>query len=99
MSNAEMLLALRSPDSGWLAAVVCALDEAMMDPVFDEVQRNVVRALLDRSRVPGIVALAAHAGLLNFESATQVQLDMRDFHPSVPFSAPRQKLTLAVSNS
>lgn len=99
MSNAEMLLALRSPDSGWLAAVVCALDEAMMDPVFDESQRNVVRALLDRSRVPGIVALAAHAGLLNFESATQARTDLHDYRSSVPPSLPRQKLTLAVSNS
>lgn len=99
MSNAEMLLALRSPDSGWLAAVVCALDEAMMDSVFDEVQRSVVRDLLERSRVPGIVALAAHAGLLNFESATQARIDMLDAELTTTPSAPRQKLTLAVSNS
>ncbi len=99
MSNAEMLLALRSPNSGWLAAVVCALDEAMLDPVFDEAQRGVVRDLLERSRVPSIVALAAHASLLNFESATQARLDMLDVHAINPPSAPRQKLTLAVSNN
>lgn len=99
MSNAEMLLVLRSPNSGWLAAVVCALDEAMLDPAFDEEQRSVVRDLLERSRVPSIVALAAHASLLNFESATQARFDMLDFPAITPPATPRQKLTLAVSNN
>ena len=99
MSNAEILLALRSPTSGWLAAVVCALDEAMLDPVFDEAQRGVVRDLLARSSVPHSVALAAHASLLNFEFATQARLDMLDGVETNLPSAPRQKLTLAVSNT
>ena len=99
MSNAEMLLALRSRTSGWLAAVVCALDEAMLDPVFDESQRDVVRDLLARSCVPHSVALAAHASLLNFESAAQAQRDMLDGHFMETPNTPRQKLTLAVSNN
>ncbi len=98
MSNAEILLALRSPNSGWLAAVVCALDEAMLDPIFDQAQRDVVRDLLERSSVPNIVALAAHASLLNFEAATQARFDMLEGRSLNLPTTPRQKLTLAVSN-
>ena len=43
----ELLLALRSPTSGWLAAMVCALEEAVQDPSFSEHHRNLVRQLLD----------------------------------------------------
>lgn len=99
MSNAEMLLALRSPTAGWLAAVVCALDEAMLDPVFDEAQRDVVCDLLKRRSVPNSVALAAHANLLNFEFAMQARRDMLGDQASDTSALPRQKLTLAVSNS
>ena len=99
MSNAEMLLALRSPSAGWLAAVVCALDEAMLDPAFDEAQRDVLRCLLERGSVPNSVALAAHANLLNFEIAMQARRDMFGDAASKMPAAPRQKLTLAVSNS
>ena len=99
MSNAEMLLALRSPSAGWLAAVVCALDEAMLDPAFDEAQRDVLRDLLERGNVPNSIALAAHANLLNFEIAMQARRDMFGDAASEMPAAPRQKLTLAVSNS
>ena len=46
-STDELLLALRSPSSGWLAALICALDEATQDPAFTEHQRDLVRGLLD----------------------------------------------------
>ena len=99
MSTAEMLLALRSPSAGWLAAVVCALDEALLDPAFDEAQRAVLRNLLERGSVPNSVAVAAHANLLNFEIAMQTRRDMLgDASSKMPATA-RQKLTLAVSNS
>ena len=99
MTKAEMLLALRSPTAGWLAAVVCALDEAMLDSSFDEAQRDLVRDLLNRSSVPNAVALAAHANLLNFESAMQARREMLDNDASNLPAARCQKLTLAVSNS
>jgi hypothetical protein len=51
-SSNEMLLALRSPTSGWLAAVICALDEALLDPEFREQHRQMLRGLLDAGQVP-----------------------------------------------
>ena len=45
----ELLLALRAPTSGWLAAVICALDEALLDPDFTEQHRAMLRNLLDNA--------------------------------------------------
>ena len=47
VSTNEMLLAMRAPTSGWLAAVICALDEALLDHDFSEQHRDMLRSLLD----------------------------------------------------
>jgi hypothetical protein len=63
----ELLLALRSPTSGWLAAMICALEEAVQDPSFSEHHRNLVRQLLDVEKIPTPVATAANDRLVRFE--------------------------------
>src|SRR4051794_3561827 len=67
VSSNELLLALRAPNSGWLAALVCALDEALQDPDFGEPQRALVRGLIDQGSVPAAVADAANERLARFE--------------------------------
>lgn len=67
----ELLLALRAPTSGWLAALILALNEAQQDPDFSEQQRDMVKALLDNGSVPGAVANAAGTRLDRFEAAVQ----------------------------
>src|SRR5947209_19853553 len=42
----ELLLALRSPTSGWLATMVCALEEAVRDPDFSANHRALLTQLL-----------------------------------------------------
>lgn len=98
MSTAEMLLALRAPNSGWLAAVLCALDEAMQDPGFDASQRNLVRELLDRPNMPNAVAQAAHETLREFEQAAHPLHFSPDQTLAAPPTRQRPKLTLCVSN-
>lgn len=98
MSTAEMLLALRAPNSGWLAAVLCALDEAMQDPGFDARQRAVLRELLDRPSMPNAVALAAHETLCEFEQATHPLYFQADRELAAMPARQRPKLTLCVSN-
>lgn len=82
-SNNELLMALRAPTSGWLAALICALDEAMQDPDFDPRQRDIVRDLLDRDAVPACVAAAADERLQRFEAA------LTDLHGAI-FDDPAQ---------
>ena len=65
----ELLLALRSPTSGWLAAMVCALEEAVQDPSFSDHHRNLVRQLLDADKIPASVSNAANTRLARFEQA------------------------------
>ena len=65
----ELLLALRSPTSGWLAAMVCALEEAVQDPNFSDHHRNLVHQLLDANTIPATVASAASDRLAHFEQA------------------------------
>jgi len=102
VSTNELLLALRAPNSGWLAALVCALDEALQDPDFGEPQRQLVRGLLDAGSVPNSVAIAANDRLTRFEET------VKDLHSLlvVPESEPvaavaaasaRPKLTLCVT--
>jgi hypothetical protein len=80
----ELLLALRAPNSGWLAAVVCALDEAMRDPDFGEPQRALLRRLLETDTIPAAVTDAATARLHAFEKAVQSLYDsMLDAIPAV----------------
>ena len=71
VSTNELLLALRAPNSGWLAALVCALDEALQDADFGEPQRALVRSLIDAGSVPNAVALAANERLARFEETVK----------------------------
>lgn len=96
-SSNELLLALRSPSSGWLAALICALDEALQDPGFSEHQRTMVRGLLDAGNVPHPVAVAANDRLERFEETVQ---DLHSFllepqpAATVQVAAARPKLTV-----
>jgi hypothetical protein len=72
----ELLLALRSPTSGWLAAMVCALEEAVQDPSFSDHHRNLVRQLLDVNAIPAPVASAANSRLARFEQSVAEMHDL-----------------------
>ena len=95
-STNELLLALRSPSSGWLAALICALDEALQDPAFSDHQRDLVRGLLDMGNVPQPVAVAANARLESFEETVKdLQTYLLEAQPPVvPVAAARPKLTV-----
>jgi hypothetical protein len=99
VSTNELLLALRAPNSGWLAALVCALDEALQDPDFGEPQREMVRGLLDAGSVPNAVAVAANDRLTRFEETVKdlhSLLVIPEPEPAVAASV-RPKLTLCVT--
>ena len=85
VSSNEMLLALRSPTSGWLAAVVCALDEALLDPDFSEQHRDMLRSLLDAGQVPENVAAASQERLHQFEEAVQTLHEAMVDEEAAPF--------------
>ena len=96
----ELLLALRSPTSGWLATMVCALEEAVRDPDFSEHHRALVRQLLDADAIPAPVAAAAEGRLSRFEQAvaeTQSSLTAAIAEPLYAARPARQKLTLVGS--
>lgn len=96
----ELLLALRSPTSGWLAAMVCALEEAVQDPDFSEHHRNLVRQLLDVDAIPAPVAAAAETRLGRFEqdvAETQRKLTAAITEPLQAAQPTRPKLTLVGS--
>jgi hypothetical protein len=95
-STNELLLALRAPSSGWLAALICALDEAVQDPAFTDHQRDLVRGLLDAGHVPQSVAVAANQRLESFEETVK---DLQSYllETQAPTPAPvaaRPKLTV-----
>jgi hypothetical protein len=102
-STNELLLALRSPTSGWLAAMICALEEAVQDPSFSEHHRNLVRQLLDADAIPVSVSHAANNRLARFEQAVSEMHDLltgpRDdaAQPSIAPLTQRPKLTLVGS--
>jgi len=94
----EMLLALRSPSSGWLAAMVCALEEAVRDPDFSEHHRALVRQLLDVTAVPAPVAAAAQDRLNRFEEEiSNTQSELVGDLETVVAQPSRPKLTLVNS--
>jgi len=93
----ELLLALRSPTSGWLATMVCALEEALRDPDFSAHQRELLTQLLAADSVPASVAAAAEDRLCRFEqsvASTQNDLLATLTQPAAP---ARPKLTLVGS--
>ena len=98
----ELLLALRSPTSGWLAAMICALEEAVQDPSFSDHHRGLVRQLLDVDAIPAPVATAANNRLARFEQAVSEMhslltgsADEEVAH--APLMTQRPKLTLVGS--
>lgn len=97
-STNELLMALRAPTSGWLAALVCALDEAMQDPDFGQQQRALVRDLLDRDEVPACVSEAADQRLQRFEAAlTELHGTIFDEPPMRKASSGCPKLTIVAT--
>jgi len=97
----ELLLALRSPTSGWLAAVVCALEEAIRDPNFTAQHRELVKRMVDADSVSLPVAVAAEERLSQFEQTiaqSQIKLISSIAEPIVKAQSTRPKLTL-VSNA
>jgi hypothetical protein len=96
----ELLLALRSPTSGWLAAMVCALEEAVRDPDFSEHHRDLIKQMLDADSVPAPVAAAAQDRLVRFEEqVAEVQTGLVAALAETPRTAQasRPKLTLVGS--
>lgn len=99
----ELLLALRSPTSGWLAAMICALEEAVQDPSFSEHHRSLVRQLLDADAIPAQVAGAANTRLARFEQSVaemhSILTNPNDEAAELPARpiAQRPKLTLVGS--
>ena len=97
----ELLLALRSPTSGWLAAVVCALEEAVRDPNFTTHHRELIKRVLDADSISLPVAVAAEERLGQFEQTvaqTQIKMVSSIAEPIVAAQSARPKLTL-VSNA
>mgnify|MGYP001600158348 CR=1 FL=1 len=101
--NTEMLLALRNPKSGWLATMICALEEALKDVDFSEHHRTMVKQLLEQGSVSAAVSEAAEERLARFEASvleTQAGLAASVAAPLVASAAlpSHPKLTL-VSNA
>lgn len=95
----ELMFALRSPNSGWLAAIVCALEEAVRDPNFNEHHRDLVRRLLDADAVPATVAGAAQERLYRFEQSISESIETQaetaaDILEQTAMLPARPKLTL-----
>ncbi|MBN8482407.1 MAG: hypothetical protein J0L88_12560 [Xanthomonadales bacterium] len=92
----ELLLALRAPTSGWLAAVICALDEALLDHDFSPTHRQLLRNLLDAGEVPASVSNAAQERLQRFEEAVQTLHEalIGNPDPGVDAGTARSHLTL-----
>ncbi len=100
LSSQEMILALRAPNAHWLAALVNALDEALLDPDFSAQQRAIVCQLLQNGIVPNGVARAADARFAQFEqSFGEHSPDSHDETAAAPSSSGRPKLTLVGSNA
>jgi len=104
LSAQEMILTLRAPNAHWLAALVNALDEALIDPEFGAQQRQMVAQLLTAGIVPASVAHAAEVRFSQFEqSFDELRGDVcaADAFPSNanrPVST-RPKLTLVGGNA
>ena len=63
-----LLLALRSPQSGWLATLITALDEARADPSFDARQQALFAELAAGAPIAASVRMAAMERQYAFDS-------------------------------
>jgi len=95
----ELLLALRSPSSGWLATLICALDEALRDGAFTPHQRELLRGVIESGNIPPAVVRAAEAGVHRFEQQLSDLMDDASAHGETSSNAQvqRPKLTLVGS--
>lgn len=67
----ELAFALRSPTSGPLAAVICALADLFEDPSFNDGHRVLLQGLLERGEIPQSLADNAMARLTSFASSLE----------------------------
>lgn len=98
----ETVFALRAPGSGWLATLICALDEASRDPDFDDYHRRLLVQLLREGTPAAAVVAAAHRRMAEFESGLERDheaLPETPALPSVPPARQRPSLTLVGSSS
>ncbi|HEX7342245.1 MAG TPA: hypothetical protein VF269_08220 [Rhodanobacteraceae bacterium] len=89
--TAEIMLALRSPDAGWLGVLACVIDEASRDGLFDERQRAFAQQLLQAGPLPAPLVDAAR------QRADRFEAELGNNHyplDDVPSAAERPKLTL-----
>ncbi|NII09319.1 hypothetical protein [Oleiagrimonas sp. C23AA] len=91
----ETLLALRNPESGWLAVLACVLDEASRDPEFDAHQRRLLAQLIVSGEpLPAAVLDAARQRADHFENELMAQNQAAMMEAP---AASRPKLTLVES--
>ena len=103
LTDAEIMLALRAPDAGWLAVLTCVLDEANHDPNFSLRQRELLKQLVDQDMFSPTVAGTARRRAARFEDELNDETiafnDIHDIHSETrsfdeaPVAA-RPKLTL-----
>lgn len=67
----ELAFALRSPSSGPLAAVICALADLFEDPGFNEGHRELLGKLLVGGNIPQFLAERASERLMSFASSLE----------------------------
>ncbi len=67
----ELAFALRSPNSGPLAAVVCALADLFEDPSFNEGHRALLGQLLAGGEIPQFLAERATERLTSFANSLE----------------------------
>jgi plasmid stability protein len=93
ISNPEILLALRAPDSNWLGVLTTVLDEATRDPSFDARQREILAQMLGMERIPSDVCDAASRRAAHFENELcGVEIARREYPARRDVQRP--KLTL-----
>ncbi len=92
-TSPEIMLALRSPDSGWLGVLACVIDEACSDPRFDARQRELAMQLLRDGPLPETLMQAARQRAARFET----ELDQAS--RVAPPAPSRPKLTLVGSST
>lgn len=94
----ELAFALRSPNSGPLAAVLCALADLFEDENFNEGHRALLGQLLAGGEIPQFLAERATERLASFASSLETL--HRDVHSGSPFDdlpaveAPRLRLVV-----